>query len=70
LLFLSFAQAVCFDKKSEILWSCSSVVWALSGYLGLRLSVFVDGETWHFAEPSSKGAMQGMRTGVCGRSLL
>jgi hypothetical protein len=26
LLFLSFAQAVCFDKKSEILWSCSSVV--------------------------------------------
>jgi hypothetical protein len=63
-----------FDKKLVILWSlsCSSVIWALFGYSRLRSLVFVDRETVykHFAEPSSKGATQGMRTRVCGRSLL
>jgi hypothetical protein len=49
LLFLLLVQDVCFEKKSEILWSLSysSVAWALLGYLRLKPSVlFADGKTW------------------------
>jgi hypothetical protein len=46
LLFLLFVEAVYFDKKFEILWSCSSVIWVFLTYLRLRPFMFIDGETW------------------------